>query len=115
MDIKGLNELLSNEYQYHFQTKKEFIDKLKKEFKKLKAKGIDYLMPIPGKCNCPINNEGYTFLDEKHGYFFNIVIEEIDTKILSFKQCMHLKNENELESKKNIIYMPYNELDGMPF
>ncbi|MEO5775290.1 MAG: hypothetical protein ABIQ27_00200 [Flavobacterium sp.] len=115
MDIPGLTNLLNDQYIYENQTKEEMLDDISIEFEMLKAKGIVYLKPIATKCKCHIDDEGYTFLDEKEGYFFNIILEEIDTKTLGFKQCVHLDRIINLESRKKLIYLPYGVLDDIPF
>lgn len=71
LDINGLGTVLSNQNYYDGITKLEYLELIEKQFVSLKNNGIQSLKAIPGVCDgCEKGCSGFTFLDEKDGFFY---------------------------------------------
>jgi hypothetical protein len=119
-DIDGIDSLLSDYNNYDGVSKEYYVNLIKKEFNNLKREDVYSLKAIPGTCNnCIKGCKGFTFIDEKNGFFYDIIIEVKKSEITNFIECSDLKNEKEEPNKiERIIIKPYdfdNKNDDVPF
>ncbi len=112
LDVNGLENVLSNQNNYDGITKQEYLDLIEKHFVSLKNNGIKSLKAIPGVCvGCEKGCSGFTFLDEKDGFFMDFMIKVIDSEIVNFMECYNLKNEVEIPNKLEQIFVKPFSLD----
>lgn len=104
LDINGIDGLLSDKNYYDGATKLEYLELINKHFISLKKNGISSLSIIPGKCNgCKNGCCGFTFLDEKEGFYSDFIIETKNDEIVNFMECFSLINETDIINKKEQI------------
>lgn len=120
LDINGLENVLSNQNDYDGLTKPEYLELIEEHFVSLKKNGIHSLKSIPGVCDgCEKGCSGFTFLDEKDGFFMDFMVKVKDSEIVDFMECYNLKNDIEIPNKLEQIFINekglYNEFDGVPF
>jgi hypothetical protein len=112
LDINGLDNVLSNQNSYDGITKQEYLELIEKHFVSLKDNGIQTLRAIPGVCDgCEKGCSGFTFLDEKGGFFMDFMIMVNDSEIINFMECYNLKNEVEIPNKLEQIFVKTFSLD----
>jgi hypothetical protein len=105
LDINGLENVLSNQNSYDGITKQ-------KHFVSLKVNGIQTLKAIPGLCDgCEKGCAGFTFLDEKDGFFMDFMVKVKDSEIVNFMECYNLKNDIEIPNKLEQIFVKPFTLD----
>jgi hypothetical protein len=113
LDIKGLDRLLSDKNYYDGATKLEYLEFINEHFICLKKNGISSLSSIPGKCNgCKNGCSGFTFLDEREGFYSDFIIETKNSEIVNFMECFNLKNDVEIRNKKEQITIKPFKLDS---
>ena len=106
LDINGLENVLSNQNNYDGISKQEYLELIEKHFVSLKNKGINSLKAIPGVCDgCEKGCSGFTFLDEKDGFFMDFMIKVKDSEIVNFMECYNLKNDIEIPNKLEQIFI----------
>lgn len=120
LDINGLDGLLSNKNYYDGATKLEYLELINKHFISLKKNGISSLSIVPGKCNgCKNGCCGFTFLDEKEGFYSDFIIETKNGEIVNFMECFNLINDTDIINKKEqITIKPFkldSDRDNIPF
>jgi hypothetical protein len=112
LDINGLENVLNNQNYYDGITKQEYLELIEKHFVSLKDNGIQSLKAIPGVCNgCEKGYSGFTFLDEKDGFFMDFMVKINDSEIINFMECYNLKNEVEIPNKLEQIFIKTFSLD----
>lgn len=113
LDCIGLNTILKENFRYDGYSKSQYITLFEEQFESLKKENIHYLKPIPGIClGCKNGCSGFTFLDEKKGFYLDLIIEMRDTEIVNFMECFNLKNEIKVPNKiEQIVIEPF-ELDS---
>ena len=113
LDINGIDGLLSDKNYYDNATKLEFLGLINEHFISLKKNGISSLSIIPGKCNgCKNGCSGFTFLDEKEGFYSDFIIETKNSEIVNFMECFNLINETDIINKKEQIIIKPFKLDS---
>jgi hypothetical protein len=113
LDIEGINSLLSNKNYYDGATKLEYLELIKEYFISLKKRGISSLSIIPGICNrCKKGCSGFTFLDEKEGFYSDFILETKNAEIVNFMECFNLINDIEVSNKKEQITIKPFKLDS---
>ena len=113
LDVNGLENLLSNENNYDGISKQEYLELIEKSFVSLKNNGIQTLKAIPGVCDgCEKGCSGFTFLDEKDGFFMDFMVKVNDSEIINFMECYNLKNEVEIPNKVEQIFVKPFTLDS---
>ena len=120
LDINGLGTVLSDQNYYDGITKQEYLELIEKQFFSLKNNGIQSLKAIPGVCNgCEKGCSGFTFLDEKDGFFMDFMIKINDSEIVNLMECFNLVNEVEITNKlEQITVKPFTldtDNDKVPF
>ncbi|MEY3499138.1 MAG: hypothetical protein RL308_807 [Bacteroidota bacterium] len=120
LDINGLENVLSNQNNYDGISKEEYLILIEKEFISLKNNGIHSLKAIPGVCDgCEKGCSGFTFLDEKDGYFMDFILKIEDSEIVNFMECYNFKNDVEIPNKlEHILVKPfslYTDNNEFPF
>jgi len=112
LDINGIDSILSNQNYYDGITKLEYLNLIKEHFISLKNNDIFALKAYSGICDgCKKGCSGFTFLDEKKGFFMDIIIEVKDSEIVNFMECFSLKNEIEIPNKLEQIFVKPFTLD----
>ena len=120
LDINGLENVLSNQNNYDGITKQEYLELIEKQFFSLKSNGIQSLKAIPGVCDgCEKGCSGFTFLDEKDGFFMDFMVKIKDSEIVNLMECFNLVNEVEIPNKlEQITVKPFTletDNDEVPF
>jgi len=120
LDINGLDNVLSNQNNYDGITKQEYLELIEKHFISLKNNGIQSLKAIPGVCDgCEKGCSGFTFLDEKDGFYMDFMVKVNDSEIVNFMECYNLVNEVEIPNKlEHISVKPFSldtDNDELPF
>ena len=120
LDINGLETALSNQNYYDGITKHEYLELIEKQFVSLKNNGIQSLKAIPGVCDgCEKGCSGFTFLDEKDGFFMDFMVKIKDSEIVNLMECFNLVNEVEIPNKlEQITVKPFTldtDNDKIPF
>jgi hypothetical protein len=70
------------------------------------------LKAIPGVCyGCEKGCSGFTFLDEKEGFFMDFMVKVKDSEIVNFMECYNLKNDIEIPNKLEQIFVKPFSLD----
>ena len=120
LDINGLRTVLSNQNYYDGITKQEYLELIEKQFFSLKNNGIQSLKAIPGVCDgCEKGCSGFTFLDEKDGFFMDFMVKIKDSEIVNLIECFNLVNEVEIPKKlEQITVKPFTldtDNDEFPF
>jgi hypothetical protein len=94
----------------------EYLNLIKEHFKSLNKNNIHSLKAIPGVCEgCKNGCSGFTFLDEKEGFFMDLIIEVKDSEIVNFMECFNLENEVDgLNKKEQLTVKPF-KLDSDNF
>jgi hypothetical protein len=120
LDINGLGTVLSNQNYYDGITKQEYLELIEKQFFSLKNNGIESLKAIPGVCDgCEKGCSGFTFLDEKDGFFMDFMVKIKDSEIVNLMECFNLVNEVEIPNKlEQITVKPFTldtDNDKIPF
>ena len=120
LDINGLETVLSNQNNYDGITKQEYLELIEKQFVSLKNNGIQSLKAIPGVCDgCEKGCSGFTFLDEKDGFFMDFMLKVKDSEIVNFMECYNLVNEVDIPNKnEQILIKPISidtDKDEFPF
>jgi hypothetical protein len=120
LDINGIDSILSNQNNYDGITKLEYLNLIKEHFLSLKNNNIHSLKAMSGVCNgCKKGCNGFTFLDEKKGFFMDLIIEVKDSEIVNFMECFNLINEvDEPNKKEQITIKPFkldSDKDDVPF
>ena len=112
LDINGLENVLSNQNNYDGITKEEYLNLIEKVFINFKNKGIQSLKPLPGVCDgCEKGCSGFTFLDEKEGFFMDFMVKVKDSEIVNFMECYNFKNKVEIPNKLEQIFVKPFTLD----
>ena len=119
-DINGLGTVLNNQNYYDGITKQEYLELIEKQFVSLKNNGIQSLKAIPGVCDgCEKGCFGFTFLDEKDGFFMDFMVKVKDSEIVNLMECFNLVNEIEIPNKlEQITVKPFTldtDNDKIPF
>jgi hypothetical protein len=105
-DINGLVNILSNQNNYDGISKQEYLELIEKHFVSLKGNGIRFLKAIPGVCDgCEKGCSGFTFLDEKGGFFMDFMFKIKDSEIVDLMECCNLKNDIEIPNKLEQIFI----------
>lgn len=113
LDCIGLNTILKENFRYDGYSKSQYITLFEEQFESLKKENIHYLKPIPGICSgCKNGCSGFTFLDEKKGFYLDLIIEMRDTEIVNFIECFNFKNEIKVPNKIEQIAIEPFELDS---
>lgn len=113
LDINGLGNVLSNQNYYDGITKQKYLELIEKHFVSLKKHGIQSLKAIPGVCDgCEKGCSGFTFLDEKDGFFMDFMVMVNDSEIINFMECYNLKNDIEIPNKLEQIFVKPFTLDS---
>lgn len=113
LDINGIDSILINQNKYDGITKLKYLNLIKEHFLSLKNNNINSLKAIPGFCNgCKKGCNGFTFLDEKDGFFMEFIIEVKDSEIVNFMECFNLINEVDEPNKKEQITIKPFKLDS---
>jgi hypothetical protein len=113
LDINGIDSLLSNQNNYDGITKLEYIDLIREHFISLKNNDIYVLKAYSGVCNgCKKGCSGFTFLDEKEGFYSDFIIETKNDEIVNFMECFNLINETDIINKKEQITIKPFKLDS---
>lgn len=120
LDINGIDSILSNKNYYDGTTKLEYLNLIKEHFISLKNNDIFALKAYSGICDgCEKGCSGFTFLDEKKGFFMDIIIEVKDSEIVNFMECFNLINDVDVQNKKEqITIKPFkldSDKDDIPF
>jgi hypothetical protein len=120
LDINGLGTVLSNQNYYDGITKQEYLELIEKQFFSPKNNGIQSLKAIPGVCDgCEKGCSGFTFLDEKDGFFMDFMVKIKDSEIVNLMECFNLVNEVEIPNKlEQITVKPFTldtDNDKIPF
>ncbi len=111
LDIHGLGNVLSNN-NYDGITKQEYLELIEKHFISLKNHGIQSLKAMPGVCDgCEKGCSGFTFLDEKGGFFMDFMIKVKDSEIVDLMECYNFKNYVEVPNKLEQIFVKPFTLD----
>jgi hypothetical protein len=111
LDVNGLENVLINQ-NYDGITKQEYLELIEKHFISLKNYGIQSLKAIPGVCDgCEKGCSGFTFLDEKGGFFMDFMVKVKDSEIVNFMECYNLKNDIEIPNKLEQIFVKPFTLD----
>lgn len=106
LDSNGLASILKDEVLYDELSKQDWITLFDKQFESFKKNNINHLNPIPGICSgCIKGCSGYTFLDEKGGFHIDLVFEVNKKGHIDFTECVNLKTEMKITSKKEQIFM----------
>ena len=104
LDINGIDSILNNQNDYDGITKSEYLNLIKEQFVSLNKNGIYSLKAIPGVCDgCEKGCSGFTFLDEKDGFYSDFIIETKNAEIVNFMECFNLKNDVQIINKKELI------------
>ena len=112
LDINGLENVLSNQNNYDGISKLEYLELIEKHFVSLNNNGIHSLKAIPGVCDgCEKGCSGFTFLDEKDGFFMDFMVKIKDSEIVNFMECYNLKNDIEIPNKLEQIFVKPFSLD----
>ena len=112
LDLNGLENVLSNQNNYDGISKQEYLELIEKHFVSLKDNGIQTLKAIPGVCDgCEKGCSGFTFLDEKEGFFMDFMIKVKNSEIVNFMECYNLKNDIEIPNKLEQIFVKSFTLD----
>ncbi len=111
---------MNNQTYYDGISKQDYLLLIDKHFVNLKNNGIQSLKVIPGFCDgCEKGCSGFTFLDEKEGFFVDFMFKVNDYEIVNFMECYNFKNEVEIPNKLEKIYINEkslnNEIDELPF
>jgi predicted metal-binding protein len=113
LDSKGLTSLLTEDRKYDKLSKQEWLVLFEKQFDSFKKENIFFLKPIPGSCiGCKNGCSGFTFLDEKSGFYVDLAIESNATAIVDFTDCVNLENKILGLNKKEQIFMNDKNLHG---
>jgi hypothetical protein len=120
LDINGIDSVLNNQNDYDGITKSEYLNLIKEQFVSLNKNGIYSLKAIPGVCDgCEKGCSGFTFLDEKDGFYSDFIIETKNAEIVNFMECFNLINEVDVPNKKEqILIKPfklYSDSYDVPF
>jgi hypothetical protein len=106
LDVNGLENVLSNQNNYDGITKQEYLELIEKHFISLKNNGIHSLKSILGVCDgCEKGCLGFTFLDERDGFFMDFMIKVKDSEIVDLMECYNLKNDIEIPNKLEQIFV----------
>ncbi len=113
LDINGIDSVLNNQNDYDGITKSEYLNLIKEQFVSLNKNGIYSLKAIPGVCDgCEKGCSGFTFLDEKDGFYSDFIIETKNAEIVNFMECFNLINEVDVPNKKEQILIKPFKLDS---
>ena len=120
LDINGLDNVLSNQNYYDGISKQEYLELIEKHFVRIKKHGIQSLKAMPGVCDgCEKGCSGFTFLDEKGGFFMDFMIKVKDSEIVDLMECYNFKNHVEVPNKLEQIFVkPFTlgtDNDEVPF
>ena len=117
LDINGIDSILSNQNEYDGITKLEYLNLIKEHFISLNKNGINSLKAIQGVCDgCEKGCAGFTFLDEKDGFYSDFIIETKNAEIVNFMECFNLKNDVQIINKKELITIkPFKLENDVPF
>lgn len=106
LDINGIDSILSNQNYYDGITKLEYLNLIKEQFVSLDKNDIYYLKAIPGVCDgCEKGCSGFTFLDEKDGFYMDFIINVKDSEIVNLMECYNLVNDIEIPNKNEQIFI----------
>ena len=112
LDVYGLENVLSNQNNYDGISKQEYLELIEKHFVSFKENGIHSLKVISGVCDgCEKGCSGFTFLDEKDGFFMDFMFKMKDSEIVNFMECYNLKNHGEVPNKLEQIFVKPFTLD----
>jgi hypothetical protein len=112
LDIHGLENVLTNQNNYDGISKQEYLELIENSFVSLKDNGIQSLKAIPGVCDgCEKGCSGFTFLDEKGGFFMDFMIKVKDSEIVNLMECYNFKNHVEVPNKLEQIFIKPFTLD----
>ncbi len=112
LDINGIDSVLNNQNDYDGITKSEYLNLIKEQFVSLNKNSIYSLKAIPGICDgCEKGCSGFTFLDEKDGFYSDFIIETKNAEIINFKECFNFINVVDVPNKKEQIYIKPISLD----
>jgi hypothetical protein len=113
LDINGIDSILSNQNYYDGITKEEYLELIENHFFSLKNNGIQSLKAIPGVCDgCEKGCSGFTFLDEKDGFFMDFMVKIKDSEIVNLMECFNLVNEVDVPNKIEQITIKPFKLDS---
>ena len=108
-----MGTVLSNQNYYDGITKEEYLELIENHFFSLKNNGIQSLKAIPGVCDgCEKGCSGFTFLDEKDGFFMDFMVKIKDSEIVNLMECFNLVNEVDVPNKKEQITIKPFKLDS---
>ena len=113
LDINGIDSILSDQNYYDGITKQEYLELIEKQFFSIKNNGIQSLKAIPGVCDgCEKGCSGFTFLDEKDGFFMDFMVKIKDSEIVNLMECFNLVNEVDVPNKIEQITIKPFKLDS---
>lgn len=100
LDIKGIQSILSGDIGFNEEWIEEScLEMIEGVFDNLNSEGVTSLKAYPGVCSgCStyknIEYKGFTFIDERSGGFFDIIIDYDDKEVTFIQECLGLRNEN---------------------
>lgn len=106
LDIEGIKNILSDDCRHGGYPKVDYLELIEDAFNYLKSEGILSLEAHSGACaGCFNGCKGFTFIDDKKGYYIDIVIENNEKEFRCLKECYGLKNNNNNLNKKQRVIM----------
>jgi len=121
LGITGIDRVLKDNNNYDGESKDFYVSLIRNEFENFKKQNIHYLKPIKGICKgCKNGCSGYVFIDEKSGFYVNMVIDVKNSEIVDLIECLNFKLEVENSFiKEQIIIKPFLEIiqneENIPF
>jgi hypothetical protein len=109
LDINGIDRLLNDYHNYDGESKDFYLSLIRNEFENFKKENIHFLKPLKGICKgCKNCCSGYVFVDEKSGFYVNMVITVKNSEIVDLIECLNFKLEVENSLlKEQIIIKPF--------
>lgn len=109
LDSNGIDRLLNDYHNYDGESKDFYLSLIRNEFDNFKKENIYYLKPLKGICKgCKNGCSGYVFVDEKSGFYVNMVITVKNSEIVDLIECLNFKLEVENSLlKEQIIIKPF--------
>lgn len=103
LDIAMISNVLDDKKTYQNFEKPLFIKKLGSALDEFIEAGDTYLNRYDGVCNsktCDFNCKGFSFVGNKSGDYFDLIIDIQDGVVLDIYECFSFKCENQ-EIQKN--------------
>ena len=108
LHIEGVKNELSDNCRQGGYPKADYLELIVDAFNYLKSEGISSLEAHSGVCTgCFKGCKGFTFIDDKKGYYIDIIIEPFENKIRCLKECYGLQNKiSGLNKTQRVIMDP---------